>query len=234
MFYKKGLVCKKCNLIKVSLWRKNNPEKVKIYVSAYQKKNRKKINKQAVEYKNKNREKILGIRKKSYEKNKEKIRIRAKEWKIKNREKYNKWYSNYCKEKRKQDPEKYRKIANFYNKKRRLEPKIKLHQRISVGVFRSLKGKKFGHKWENLVGYTCSKLMRHLEKQFVDGMSWENMGEWHIDHKIPVSAFNFNSYSDIDFKKCWALKNLQPLWSLENIKKSDKLIKPHQPSLSFG
>lgn len=226
--------CKKCKGNKVRLWKKNNPEKVKRYVSAYQKKNRKIINKYAVEYRDKNREKILKIRKKSYQKNKQKIILKTKEWKIQNVEKVKEWSRAYCKRMRKLDPDKYRKIANLYSKKRRLEPKIKLHQRISVGVCRSLKGRKLGQKWESLVGYTCSQLMAHLEKQFKNGMSWDNIGKWNVDHKIPVSVFNFNSYNDIDFKCCWALSNLQPMWALDNLKKSNKLIKPHQPSLSFS
>jgi 5-methylcytosine-specific restriction endonuclease McrA len=66
-------------------------------------------------------------------------------------------------------------------------------------------------------------------------MTWGNYGRhgWHIDHRIPISAFNFKAPTDIDFKKCWALSNLQPLWSHENQKKYNKLLKPFQPSLNL-
>jgi hypothetical protein len=69
--------------------------------------------------------------------------------------------------------------------------------------------------------------MNYLESQFVEGMSWENHGKWHIDHIKPVCSFNFNSREDEDFKKCWALENLRPLWAKENLKKSaeDKKLK---------
>jgi hypothetical protein len=60
---------------------------------------------------------------------------------------------------------------------------------------------------------------------------WKNYGEWHVDHKIPQSAFNFETPEDIDFKKCWALKNIQPMWAKENIIKSNRINKPFQPSL---
>jgi hypothetical protein len=61
-------------------------------------------------------------------------------------------------------------------------------------------------------------------------MSWDNYGTvWHIDHKIPVSAFNLRCEEDI--KRCWALKNLQPMFADENVMKSDKLDKPFQPML---
>jgi hypothetical protein len=103
---------------------------------------------------------------------------------------------------------------------------------------KSLNGKKNGEHWESIIGYTAKDLMKHLENQFKDGMSWSNyggtIGMWSIDHIIPVSAFNFVSKYDIDFKKCWSLTNLAPMWVKDNSKKSNKLEKPFQPSLSFS
>jgi 5-methylcytosine-specific restriction endonuclease McrA len=65
-------------------------------------------------------------------------------------------------------------------------------------------------------------------------MTWKNYGkEWQIDHIIPISAFNFTSFKHIDFKKCWSLRNLRPLWSQENNSKSNKLDKSFQPSFLF-
>lgn len=49
----------------------------------------------------------------------------------------------------------------------------------------ALKGQKNGRKWEKMVGYSRHDLVRHLERQFVQGMSWDNMGEWQIDHIVP-------------------------------------------------
>lgn len=102
---------------------------------------------------------------------------------------------------------------------------------ISTKIAQSLQFGKQRQKWETLVGYDVHQLKRHLEKQFLPGMSWENRSEWHIDHKIPVSAFNYEQPTDIDFKKCWALKNLRPLWKQDNLRKNDKLETPFQPSL---
>ena len=73
-----------------------------------------------------------------------------------------------------------------------------------------------------MLGYTPCELKIHFESQFTDGMSWENMSEWHIDHIRPVSSFNFDSTEHPDFKKCWALNNLQPLWAEDNLRKNDK------------
>ena len=80
-------------------------------------------------------------------------------------------------------------------------------------------------RWESLVGYTVNQLKEHLEKLFDNLMKWENYGNyWHIDHKIPISYFSFATPGDPDFKKCWALENLQPLEKIENLKKGAKII----------
>lgn len=98
--------------------------------------------------------------------------------------------------------------------------------RISFNMSRmvraSLSSGKDGCSWEKLVGYNLSDLKNHLELLFKDGMSWDNYGKWHIDHKKPVSKFNIVSSECDDFKICWSLNNLQPLWSGDNIRKSNK------------
>lgn len=74
-----------------------------------------------------------------------------------------------------------------------------------------------------MVDYTVEELRAHLERQFLRGMGWHNAGEWHIDHIIPVSSFNYTSPDDLEFKRCWALANLRPLWGRDNIRKSNRV-----------
>jgi hypothetical protein len=64
-------------------------------------------------------------------------------------------------------------------------------------------------------------------------MSMANYGEWHIDHIIPKSAFNYESPEHYDFRRAWALTNLQPLWAAESATKRNKLDRPFQPSLTL-
>jgi hypothetical protein len=52
-------------------------------------------------------------------------------------------------------------------------------------------------------------------------MSWSNYGKWHIGHIRPKASFEFENVDDEDFKACWSLNNLQPMWARKNIKKSD-------------
>lgn len=128
---------------------------------------------------------------------------------------------------------KTRSIRNAAEKARRgNDPSFALKCRIRVLMYASLRHTKNGRKWQKLVGYSIDDLRRHLEKQFKKDMSWDRFlaGEIHIDHIIPISVFNFEKPEDEDFKKCWALKNLQPLWSKDNITKSNKLKKHFQPS----
>ena len=95
----------------------------------------------------------------------------------------------------------------------------RINESMGAMIYLALKEKKNGYKWEDLVGYTCEDLMTHLESQFKGGMSWGNKGKWHIDHIIPRSRFNVNSPEDAEFKECWALSNLQPLWAEDNLRK---------------
>lgn len=109
--------------------------------------------------------------------------------------------------------------------------KVRLNERMGAMMRIALKDKKNGRHWESLVGYSLQDLMKHLEKLFAPGMTWDNIREWHIDHIIPMSAFNFELPEHNDFKKCWALKNLQPLWAKDNLSKHAKLKEDFQPSL---
>ena len=107
--------------------------------------------------------------------------------------------------------------------KRRRQPGVRLTAGISRSIRKHIKsGSKAGRRWESLVGYSLAELMQHIERQFEKGMDWQNMGQWHIDHRIPICNFNFTTPDDPDFKRCWALSNLQPLWAPENCSKSGR------------
>jgi len=120
--------------------------------------------------------------------------------------------------------------------KAKTNPSFSLNRRMRCLIWQGLKNNKSGRKWQELTGYSIDELRAHLEKQFKDGMTWEHFlsGNIHIDHKIPRAAFNYSHPEDIDFKKCWALKNLQPLWAIDNLSKGDKINEPFQPSLAMG
>jgi len=104
----------------------------------------------------------------------------------------------------------------------RNDPRIRVDNSFSSQIRQSLAGGKSGQSWEKLVGYTLDDLVLHLEQLFEDGMSWDNYGEWHIDHRKPKSWFNYETQDNPAFKVCWALSNLQPKWGSENMQKSNR------------
>lgn len=79
---------------------------------------------------------------------------------------------------------------------------------------------KDGNRTAKLLGYSRFDLMKRIEFNFRDGMSWDNYGEWHIDHKKPLARFIAQGITDPKIVN--ALSNLQPLWAKDNISKGDK------------
>lgn len=67
-----------------------------------------------------------------------------------------------------------------------------------------------------ILGCDYEEFVRHIERQFVKGMTWKNRNEWHIDHIIPVSS----AQTVDDVIRLNHFTNLRPLWSHENRKKS--------------
>jgi hypothetical protein len=112
--------------------------------------------------------------------------------------------------------------------------KFKIKSNMSARIRFALKDNKAGRHWENLVGYTLNDLIKRLKKTLPKGYVWNDYvhgSDLHIDHIIPISAFNFTKPEHTDFQRCWALKNLQLLPALKNMSKGSKLEKPFQPSL---
>ena len=65
-------------------------------------------------------------------------------------------------------------------------------------------------------------LISYLESKFTEGMTWDNHGEWHIDHIIPCCSFNLEN--EEEQKKCFHYTNLQPLWAKDNLRKGGKIL----------
>ncbi len=76
-----------------------------------------------------------------------------------------------------------------------------------------------GHKSKK-VPYTAEQLKQRIEFNFRDGMSWDNWGEWHIDHTKPIKRFLEQGITDVAVIN--ALCNLRPLWAKENLSKGAK------------
>lgn len=110
--------------------------------------------------------------------------------------------------------------SEWFKEKYSADPGWRVSAHMRTLIHRALGKAKAGRSWKTFVDYTLEELMTHLERQFKPGMSWENKGDWHIDHIIPRSSFEYSSPDDPEFKKCWSLSNLQPLWAIDNIRKN--------------
>ena len=69
-----------------------------------------------------------------------------------------------------------------------------------------------------ILGCTFEQLQKHLEAQFLPGMTWKNRGEWHIDHIVPLAT----AKTEEDVVRLNHYTNLRPLWAIDNLKKGAK------------
>lgn len=191
-------------------------------------------------YKN-NREQINKKRNEKYIDNREKELKQCKQWREDNPEFHKEYYkknrlkiNKYMRIYRKNNPEQTRVSHNQYCKgKYKTDLKFNLNEKVRIMIIHSLKGNKNGRHWEDLIRYTLADLIKRLKTTMPKGYDWNDYleGKLHIDHKIPISAFNFTESEHTDFKRCWGLNNLQLLPARNNIIKSDKLSEPFQPAL---
>jgi len=221
--------CEKCRCEREKQYRIENKDKIKEKNHLYRNKNKDKIKQYRIE----NKDKIK-------EKNKDKIKQRNQRYHREHKEEINQrkreFYANHKRKDKKYLCVEYRERRNIRDRERRINDlKFKINHNIRCAIQKSLKSNKQGKHWEHLVDYTLADLKKHLEKKFnkKNGHTWENYGEWHIDHIIPVSIFNFTKPEHPDFKRCWALSNLQPLWGPENMSKGAKIAQAFQPMLKL-
>ncbi len=74
------------------------------------------------------------------------------------------------------------------------------------------------------LGCSIPELKTHLESKWQPGMSWDNYTYrgWHIDHIRPLASFDLADPGQ--FKVAFHYTNLQPLWALDNLQKSDTVL----------
>lgn len=222
--------CKQCRKsISIEYYNKNF-EKIQIRQSFYYKLNKEMVAKRHSIYAKNNPDKVKSYQEKWRDKNREKERERASLDRINNPDKARartaEWRLKY--------PEKSKVSWTKSNYKKRQNPKFRLSSNMSRRIRETIKSKtKMGRHWEELVGYTTDQLINRLKKTIPKGYSWKDFlsGKLHVDHIIPVAVFNFETPEDLDFKRCWCLKNLQLLPAKENLVKNAKFKKPFQPSL---
>ena len=206
-------------------WKKNNRDKINAYDRKWYKNNIDKRHASACKY---------------YKNNSNKVKIASHIWAINNPDKVRIAHINWTRNnlnkvraiKRKwqlNNPDQLRAISKKYfatNANARI--KRSLRSRLSDAILSQSAFKK-GHL-KDLIGISIPELKQHLEQQFKSGMTWDNYGRyrvddpkrWNIDHIVALAHFDLTKLSEQ--KKAMDWKNLQPMWAMPNMQKSDKFI----------
>lgn len=120
---------------------------------------------------------------------------------------------------------KLERISKYTKNRKRKDPAFAVAITLRARIGNVLRHKGTLKSNSTLVLLGCSKehMVRHIERQFQKGMTWENRGSlWHIDHIIPLSSFDLTT--EAGQRACCHYSNLRPMWASENIRKRAKII----------
>lgn len=240
-FYKKKTMkdglrseCKECS----KLYQLENKDRIKEYKRLYHEENKYDINNKkrigysvnkelhslkSKEYREKNKEVLSEKKKLYYEINKEEILTKRKEYyeSMTSDEDFRK----VLRERSKINTKSYRdsnkeELSQRIKDKKKNDPLFRLSDSIRTLIWISINkmGYRKNSKTSNILGCSFEEFKSYIESQFNDNMSWENYGEWHLDHKTPVSwaeteeqVYELNKYT-----------NFQPLWEFDNLSKGNR------------
>jgi hypothetical protein len=209
-------VCSKCNEEKEEdqfYLRKDTGKRRSECISCTAKRNRK--------WTEEHSEEMAAYKREWYEENSERILEKAAEYRVTNADAVKRaivacWEKNG-------DAYRAAKVKRT-TERRKTDPVFKLIGNLRHRVYMAIK-KSGGQKTDStneLLGCSVQHVRAHLESQFTEGMTWENQGEWHIDHIRPCASFNLEDPEEQ--KKCFHWTNLQPLWARDNIRKGAKFV----------
>jgi hypothetical protein len=192
---------KKIQRLRVAEWRKNNKERNKENSQKWYQNNKEKSLEKGKEWRENNVDKIKENRKE----NKEKTKEYGKQYREKNREreqnKTKNWRNNN-RDKLNKNQQRYRKSIQH----------IVAWRNILKGHLGRI-GKKKENNTIELLCYSPLELKVYIQSLFTEGMSWDNYGEWHVDHIKRVKDFDKETHPSI----VNALTNLRPLWATSRI-----------------
>lgn len=191
--------CKECKKARSTKWAEENPEKIKARSHKWKKENPEKVRENNRKWREENSEKYKAYLRKWREENRERDNALKRKWAIENKEKINKSLRD--------------KYQN--NPQHRLKSLLR-------GRIRDVVNKEhISRETFELLGLNAKEFKEYFEDQFEEGMTWDNQGDWHIEHIIPCSAFDQENPQHRAV--CWHYLNLRPMWGDENISKGSSL-----------
>jgi len=234
--------CAQCVRDRVAKWKADDPERSKAVNRRYYYENRDVLLEKKATYREEHREELNAWKREYY--NSDAGRLERKLYRENNIERIREMKRDYYarnieqeREQRRRDYEKHKekraaaakiyqmnnrdKLNHYYRNRRRNDLDFKLSTYIRNMVGRLVqRGYDKTKLTSEILGYDVAQLKSHIEVKFEDGMNWENYGEWHIDHIVPVVQMVKQGITDPAIVN--ALSNLQPLWAFDNLSKGGR------------
>jgi len=224
-----GYKCKNC----IKQYYLDNKNYINQYNKDYKKNNKEYVKKYNKDYKINNKEYTEQYNKKYakqyYLQNKENISKHNKQYYINNKENIKENQKKYClnnkeilKKYRLDNKEIIKENQKQYRKNRRsIDLLFKLSCNIRTLIKNCIKKEGYSKKSKTfeILGCTYEEFKLHLESQFTESMTWDNQGQWHLDHIYPISR----AVDEQHLIKLNHYTNFQPLWAEDNLKKGNKI-----------
>lgn len=161
-----------------------------------------------------------------YQKNKEQRAIYSKNYRAQNPE--------ICRQadlkKVRENPELYRDLRLKRERIRlKSDPQFRLAKYLRNTIYVAIREKAEHAKAIEFLGCSIAFYLEYIGQKFTEGMSWDNYGEWHLDHILPLDQFNLEDREQ--FLKAAHFSNTQPLWATDNILKRNR---PAGPTVEIG
>jgi len=187
------------------LFKDKNKEKISLCNKEYYAENRESEIERSKAYYHENIATLDAEAKKTYRQRKNEYN---KNWNIANPDKVKGYYNN---EKR----------NNYEMNRKQNDINYKIVSILRKQLVKIVRGHKIASAL-NLLDCSIDDFRNHLASTFQDGMSFDNYGDWHLDHILPCSVFDLQ-YSE-EQEICFHYTNLQALWAEDNIVKSNNII----------
>lgn len=160
-----------------------------------------------------NREKISIQRKGYYQENKEAFIEYSRKYRLKNPDRIKEYSKKYFAENK-------QKINDYVVVRYHTDACFRLSKILRARFYEAVIHNYGKSKWREILGCSIEELKIRLENQFQPGMSWENYGEWHIDHIVPLCSFDLSDEREVS--RAFHCTNLQPLWAADNLSKGGR------------
>ena len=115
---------------------------------------------------------------------------------------------------KKKSPESREWYRTYERRRRQEDIEWRLAKSLRDRLYKAVKRSSKSASAISLIGCSIEHLKNHLENQFSPPMSWENYGQWHIDHIRPCISFDLTEPEQQ--KICFHYTNLQPMWGEDN------------------